>query len=163
SINSSKYHQLNSTEDRLSYLRALSINTLIKEAVEVFMNNEDQILDGSFDHALLEKCRYEAQINDIIKLSVDRIYNSHEVIEKEIAGYEIISQLLRSYTKAVERLHIGSPSNYDKVLVKSLPESTDLSGSDLYEKLLDICTFIASYSDRKAVLSFKKIRGFQLS
>mgnify|MGYP000740058138 CR=1 FL=1 len=35
---------------------------------------------------MLEKSKYEAQINDIIKISVNKIYRSKEVIEKEIAG-----------------------------------------------------------------------------
>jgi dGTPase len=77
-INTKKYHQLKNTQDRVSYLRALAINTLINEAVSVFMNNEDAILKGDFDCALLDKSKYEAQINDIIKISIEKIYQSKE-------------------------------------------------------------------------------------
>lgn len=93
-INTKKYAQLTNTQDRVSYLRALAINTLINEAVQIFMTNEDEILNGNFNVSLLEKSKYEAQINDIIKLSVEKIYQSKEVIEKEIAGYQIINTLL---------------------------------------------------------------------
>ena len=41
-----------------------------------FIENEDLILKGDFHHSLLEKCKYEAQINDIIKLSVEKIYQN---------------------------------------------------------------------------------------
>ena len=42
----------------------------------------------------MDKSNYEAQITDIISLSVDKIYQSQEVVEKEIAGYKIISDIL---------------------------------------------------------------------
>ena len=57
---------LSNAQDRLSYLRALAINTLINEAVEVFIKNEELILEGKFHQALLDKSRYEAQINSTI-------------------------------------------------------------------------------------------------
>src|SRR5690606_36192349 len=69
-INTSKYHTLTNTADRLSYLRALAINTLINEAVELFVENEEDILAGQFHQSLFDKSSYEAQINDIIKISV---------------------------------------------------------------------------------------------
>ena len=72
-INTNKYHLLTSTQDRLSYLRALAINTLINEVVDLFMKNEASILEGKLSKALLELSKYEAQIKDIIKVSVENI------------------------------------------------------------------------------------------
>ncbi|MBT8269975.1 MAG: deoxyguanosinetriphosphate triphosphohydrolase [Bacteroidia bacterium] len=161
SINSEKYHQLNTTQDRISYLRALSINALIKETVEVFMNNEEDILNGNFDHALLDKCRYEAQINDIIKISIDKVYRSKEVIDKEIAGYQVLSQLLSTFTNMVEGFSQNKASNYDKLIKTTLPETVQINGQNMYEDLLNVCTYIASLSDRRAVLIFRKIKGIQ--
>ncbi|MGK0127831.1 MAG: dGTPase, partial [Candidatus Azotimanducaceae bacterium] len=80
-INSKKYHKLKTKKDRVSYLRALAIGNLINEAVKVFLENEDVILKGEYNLSLLDKCKYEAQINDIIKISVEKIYRSKEVIE----------------------------------------------------------------------------------
>jgi len=62
SINTSKYNSLTSTADRLSYLRALAINTLITEAVAIFLENEEAILKGEFHESLFDKSSYEAQI-----------------------------------------------------------------------------------------------------
>ena len=100
-ININKYNQLTTTQDRVSYLRALAINTLINEAVDVFMRNEKLILKGQFSTALLDKSNYEAQIKDIIKLSVSNIYQSKEVINKEVAGFEVLTKLLKTYIIAV--------------------------------------------------------------
>jgi len=84
SINTKKYNAMAYMEDRLSYLRALAINTLITDAVSIFIENEDAILNGTFGVSLLDKSTYKAQITDIIALSVDKVYQSQEVIEKEI-------------------------------------------------------------------------------
>ncbi|MCP4977614.1 MAG: dNTP triphosphohydrolase, partial [Maribacter sp.] len=73
-INTKKYNELAYKEDRLSYLRALAISTLINDAIEVFTKNEEAILEGTFDVSLLDKSKYIAQIDDIIALSVKKIY-----------------------------------------------------------------------------------------
>ena len=102
SINSSKFHGMTMVSDRLSYLRALAINTLVQEATNIFIANEEAIRRGTFDTPLLEKSRFIAQIDDIIKLSVEKIYRSPEVIEKEIVGYRIIDGLLdRTFGKKI--------------------------------------------------------------
>ena len=56
------YNALKTTEDRVSYLRALAISTLIDEAAAIFMAHENTILTGSFTTALLDASQYKAQI-----------------------------------------------------------------------------------------------------
>ena len=99
SINIKKYNNLAYMEDRLSYLRALAINTLISDAITIFIENEDAILNGEFSVSLMDKSKFKAQIEDIITLSVQKIYRSQEVLEKEIAGYRIISDILDVYAR----------------------------------------------------------------
>ncbi|WP_452220181.1 deoxyguanosinetriphosphate triphosphohydrolase [Lacinutrix salivirga] len=161
-INTEKYHQLTNTKDRVSYLRALAINTLINEAVSIFMENEDAILKGTFDSGLLEKSKFEAQINDIIKLSVEKVYQSEEVVDKEIAGYQVINTLLEVYVKAVNNSYNATPSNYDKLIVKSLPNSLDINNDSLYKRLLNVCHYVSLLSDSQAIMTYKKIKGFSL-
>ena len=71
-INTKKYNALTTTQDRVSYLRALAINTLINEAVDLFMKHEMEILSGEFETALLDVSQYKAQINDIITISIQK-------------------------------------------------------------------------------------------
>ena len=158
-INTEKYHQLSNTQDRISYLRALAINTLINEAVDIFIKNEAAILNGEFKTALLDKSKYEAQINDIIKISIEKVYQSEEVIDKEISGYEVLRTLLMVYTNAVNNNINGSPSNYDKLILKGLPKTINIDDDHLYNRLLSVCHYISLLSDSKAILSYNKIRG----
>ncbi|WP_282055588.1 dGTP triphosphohydrolase [Maribacter luteus] len=161
-INTKKYNELAYKEDRLSYLRALAISTLISDAIDVFVANEEAILAGEFDVALLDKSKYTAQINDIIALSVNKIYRSQEVLEKEIAGYKIISDLLDVYTTALVRTNEGVASNYDRLVVNMLPRFYQQTDKPIYRILLNTCCYVASLSDSAAVHLHNKIMGKQL-
>lgn len=159
-ISTAKYHSLQTTSDRLSYLRALAINTLITEASQIFLANEEAILTGSFDQALIEQSAYKAQIDDILKLSIDNIYRSKEVTEKEIAGYQILGSLLEVYVNATENYHAGA-SNYDKLILRAEGNSFDYKNEDQYTRLISICKFVASLTDGNALLKYQRIRGLQ--
>jgi dGTPase len=158
-INSKKYHQLKTKKDRLSYLRALAIGNLINEAANIFLQNESNILNGEFQNSLLDKCKYEAQINDILKISVEKIYRSKEVIEKEVAGYKILSDLLDVFITAINNSYNNKTSNYDKLILLLLPENYLLTKDTLYDRIFSICSFISTMSDSYAKLLHKKING----
>ena len=158
-IDSQKYHSLQHKKDRVSYLRALAIGVLINEAVDLFLDNEEAILKGEFDKGLLDKCKYEAQINDIIKLSVDKIYMSKEVVEKEVAGYKIIADLLDVFVTALNNTFDGSQSNYDTLVLNLLPEEYQQEQENLYNRIMQICSYIAGLSDGFAIRLHKKLMG----
>ena len=161
-INTKKYNELVYKEDRLSYLRALAISTLINDAIDVFAQNEEAILEGTFDVSLLDKSKYTAQIDDIISLSIKKVYRSQEVIEKEIAGYKIISDILDVYTTALVRTKEGRSSNYDKLMVSTLPKFYQRTELPLYNVLLNTCCYVASLSDSAAILLHRKIKGIEI-
>jgi len=158
-INKEKYYSLKTTKDRVSYLRALAINTLIYDAVSVFKTHEDSILKGKFAVSLLDKSKFKAQIKDIIKISIEKIYRSKEVTEKEIAGYHIIKNLLDVFIQASNAIYNENASNYDKLIYRLLPEKYQKENASLYLRLLNIASFVASLSDSSATLLQKKING----
>ena len=161
-INTKKYNLLSTTQDRVSYLRALAINTLINEAVVLFMSNEEEILKGTYSKALLDQSKYEAQIKDIIKLSVENIYQSKDVIDKEIAGFKVINELLKVFTSAVSNNFEGNLSSFDKLILKVFPKNIDIKQDTLYKNLLSVCFYISKLSDRNAILTFNKLKGNHL-
>ncbi len=151
-IDANKYQTLTTKEDRISYLRALAIGNLINDAVRIFIENEEAILKGEFPYALTDKSKYKAQIDDIIELSVKNIYQSREVIEKELSGYQMINNLLDKFITAYNNNYKGKATNYDKLLLKILPEKHHIEKESLYERLLHICHFISMLTDGNAVL-----------
>lgn len=159
SIDIAKYHSLKHKKDRVSYLRALAINTLIQEAVEIFLENEEKILKGEFEKSLLDKCKYEAQINDILKISISKIYKSQEVVEKEVAGYKIIADLLEVFVTSLNNSHDNIMTNYDKLLLNLLPKEYRSESQDIYTRIMSVCTYVSRMSDSYAIRMHKKIQG----
>lgn len=158
-IDTPKYNALTTREDRISYLRALAIGSLINDAVRVFMENEALILQGKFPFALTDKSRYKPQMDDIISLSVKKIYQSREVTEKEIAGYQIIQTLLDRFITAFNNRTNGTQSNYDKLLLRMLPEKFSSDKNTLYQRLLHICHYVSLLTDGNALELFNMIHG----
>jgi len=157
-LNKSKYNQLSKVNDRVAYLRSLAISTLIDEAVIIFLENEKQILTGTFAKPLLDLSAYKAQIDDIIKVSVERVYKSAEVVEKEIAGYTILSTLLDAYSQAYERKIEGNERHYDNLLLKNAGISVTTE-NNCYSYLMKICSYVSMLTDGNALLQFQKIKG----
>lgn len=154
-----KYKSLVTKEDRISYLRALAIGSLINDAVDVFIENEEAILKGEYPYALTDKGRYTAQMKDIINISIKNIYQSREVVEKEVIGYRIINTLLDTFCTAYNNKFDGSASNYDNLVLKLMPEKFITDKMSLYDRLLHICHFVSTLTDGKAVLLYNTITG----
>lgn len=157
-INKDKYNTLTQSSDRLAYLRSLAISTLINEAVTIFLTNEDAILEGKFSESLLDHSSYKAQIEDIIKISIEKVYQSTEVVDKEIAGYTILSTLLDAYTRAFENIKKGNARHYDRLLLKNTPMMLDSTDSN-YDFLMKCCSYVSQLTDGNSLQIFQKING----
>ena len=163
SINTKKYNALTTKEDRISYLRALAIGSLINDAVQVFIKNEPLILEGKFPYSLMDKSRYNAQMKDNINLSVKNIYQSREVIEKELVGYQIIQTLLDKFITAFNNKYNGKTSAYDALILKMLPEKFLQEKEGLYKRLLHICHYVSLLTDGNALELYETINGTKKS
>lgn len=160
-INKAKYSGLKKATDRIAYLRSLAINTLIKEATKQFVENEDAILNGTFSRSLLDKCEYKAQIDDIIKISVEKIYESKEVIEKEISGYHIIATLLDTFTTAFENHYSDRKvRHYDRLILNEFNDSLE-NDATVYQYLMECCSYVSRLTDGNALQIFQKINGIK--
>lgn len=157
-IDTKKYQGLTQPSDRLAYLRSLAIGVLIKEASQLFIENEAAILAGTFESSLLDKSSYKAQIDDIIKISVEKVYQSKEVIEKEIAGYQILVTLLDTFTTAFENREKGQLTHYDKLILSQLQNLPSVTSS-VYDYLMECCSYISQLTDGNALQLFHKIKG----
>ena len=149
-INTHKYSKLQTKEERIAYLRAVAIGALIQDATDIFLQNEDAILAGEFHQSLLYDSKYRHHINDVIDCSVERIYQSDEVVEKEVSGYVVLQHLLDIFFTAIINQENGRETSFDKLLLKKLPEKYRKNGS-LYDKVMGITCYITSLTDSNAV------------
>lgn len=158
SIKTAVYSKLSSTQERLGYLRSLAINALITDAVEIFMNYEGDILNGTFKKSLTDLSKYYAQINDILSITIKKVYQNPEVIQKEIGGYKILRDILDAVVTATVNEFNNTTSSYDQLILKSCT-SMKKENCDLYTVILSACEFVASLTDSRATQLFTIING----
>ncbi len=158
-INNDNYKKLSTKQDRIAYLRALAIGALIQDACEVFIKNEEAILEGNFHQSLLDTGKFKAEMKEIIGLSVRNIYQSASVVEKEIAGYAILQDLLAIYYNVVAHIEKGEKKSYDRLVLRTIPEKYIDEEKSFYENLMGMTCYIASLTDGKAVELHSKFKG----
>ena len=61
-------------------------------------------------------------MEDIISLSVKKIYQSKEVVEKEVIGYSVINALMKVFTQASVNKFYNKENSFDSVILKLVPE-----------------------------------------
>ena len=157
SIDKKKYNSMGLKSQRISYLRALAINTLINEAVTIFIENEEKILAGELETSLMALSKYKVQMDSIIEISIDKVYKSKEVIEKELTGYKVLNFLLKTFTSSVINWREDKVSAFDELALECIPKEYLNKNTDLYSSLLDVSCFIASLTDGLALEWYKKL------
>jgi dGTPase len=98
-------------------------------------------------------------IDEIIDFSVKHIYQSREVTQKEIAGYQILNELLDFFTNAIERINKGKATNLDQLVARSFLKDLNYENEDTADWLINCCSFVASLTDGEAVRIHRKLKG----
>ena len=146
--------------EQIAYLRSSVIGLLIEQCAQVFVNNEQAILDGTFTGSLIKKL--PAQSANAYALcsetAFERIYRSPEVLDVELAGYKIITTLLEHFVDAV----INPDKAYSKQLLNRIPEQYETKAPDVYGRLLAVLDYISGMTDVYALDLYRKITGINI-
>lgn len=147
--------------EKLGVLRALAIGELIEASTEVFLGHEKGILDGSFDKALTDLSRFKDALGVINKVSSERIYRTHTVVEIEASGHEVLPGLLHEFLGAGLELANLSASKKNKNLALLFPEEirSAIAESNRYMIFRNVIDFISGLTDRHALSLYRKIKG----
>lgn len=155
-----------SKNDKIGYLRAKAINDTVTQLADIFMENEQEILDGKLERDLISLIHSSGYLDEIKIISKKEIYSYRSVVEREAAGYEVLGGLLEAFINAVNETYKGNPSWKSKTLMKLLPGQflgTDSRpDEDLYVRLLKVTDFVSGMTDSYAVSLFRKIKGISL-
>lgn len=156
-----KYNQIPTRRERIGMLRAMAINKLVSQATEVFLDNEKGILEGSFDKALIDLCESSKTLEQIIDVSIKKLYRSRKVLEIEAAGFEVIGGLIDQFSKALFNVHYGSPTSREKALWRLIPEYHQIQTNDasIYMMLRNCLDYISGMTDSYAISLYRKIHG----
>ena len=150
-------------KDRIGYLRAVAINELVNELARVFLDEEKNILIGKFENELISEIKRANALKQIKDISIAKIYKSRSVVEREVAGYEVLGGLLDTFIDSYNEAYEGKISSQNKSVFALLPNriSEDIPG-ELYLRLLRIIDFVSGMTDSFAVSLFRKIKGISL-
>ncbi|HMJ69854.1 MAG TPA: dNTP triphosphohydrolase [Cyclobacteriaceae bacterium] len=158
-----KLSEKSGLNEKLGVLRALTIGELIEASTEVFLDNEKGILDGSFDKAITDLSKFKDALGVINKVSVDRIYKTHTVVEIEASGHEVLPGLLHEFITAGVELSNPNASKKYTNLALLFPEETHTaiaeSKGNTYMVIREVIDFISGLTDRHALSLYRKIKG----
>jgi dGTPase len=144
---------------RISYLRAITINKLVQLCKTAFMEQEQELLDGNLNKPLLDllpSTQLQA-IAEIDALSVQKIYNNKAVIEVELAGYNVIGGLLDEFVTA-----LSTPThNKAQKILQLIPSQFEL-GRSHYQNLLSILDYLSGMTDLYAIDLYRKLKGISI-
>ena len=146
--------------EQIAYLRATIIGILIRECTRVFVENEEAILAGTFEGALIS--HIDAPLSDAYKqcskVAIEKIYCSRDVLDIELAGFHVITTLLELMIDAVQ-----SPDKaYSQLLINRVSNQYDINSPTLYGKIQAVLDYISGMTDVYALDLYRKIKGNSL-
>jgi dGTPase len=169
-FNAERYNSVTDQREKISYLRAVAINTLIEACTELFLAKEKEMLNGKFDASLVDILdpSIANPLEDIRQISIKNVYRSKTVLQIEAAGFNVVAELLDLFITAVNDQHIHGKElrkkrPYSEKVISLLPQQFIYSGEDLYLRILKVCQFVAGMTDSYAVSLFKKLKGIELA
>ena len=155
------YREIEDTNEGIAFLRALIINQLVRGCVEVFQDNLNLILEGRYNNVLMNELKQKAvSLDEIEKVSIEKIYNHNTVVQVEIAGYHIMGELLSLFIPAILSVEPGSR---DSKILKLIPyQFTEFETTDSdYEKVMSVLDFISGMTDEFATEMYRKLTGIK--
>jgi dGTPase len=146
--------------EEIGYLRARIIGRLIEETSEIFLQHEEEILQGTYDKPLINELACKPLLDQIKKLSIELIYQNRPVLEIEAAGFEVLGGLLDAGIKAVFK---SDSKHYRKLAALIPPQYINLPDTATdYERIIHITDFVTSLTDQAALGLYRKIKGIEL-
>jgi dGTPase len=153
------YNDIEDSNESIAFLRAKVINVLTQKAADVFLDNRDAVLSGNFNDTLLDNIERDCQPLRIInKISQEKIYQHSTVMQIEIAGYNVLSELLSLMVPAVLK---EKPSHKEQMALKLFPyQFTEYQlTSSSYEKVMSVLDYLSGMTDTYATEMYRRLKG----
>lgn len=152
--------QVTDINEQVSYLRAKVIGELIYRSIDIFEDNYEEIMAGTFSGSLMDclNGKQNEAMQEVGQVSVCEIYNHRSVIEIEIAGYKVMGTLLGEFIDAV----MSPKEKYSKKLLSLVPLQYKPQSESDYHKIQSIVDFVSGMTDVFALDLYRKIKGISL-
>lgn len=147
--------------ERIAFLRAGIINKLINACADVFCNNYEAIMDGTFKSTLIKNLSgtNKEAYDKCTDLAYSRIYHTDIVTQIQIAGFKILGTILKEYTDAV----LKPETYYARNILSVMPEQYQVSKENsMYTKIQTVVDYVSGMTDSYALNLYRKIKGIEL-
>ena len=148
------------TNEQIAYLRSSAIGVLTKACVETFVEHEEEILSGTFQGPLIKQIA--PPVRDAYKKCSEtafaKIYCAKDVLDIELAGYQVITTLVDLMIEAVRYPHKA----YSQLLINRVSHQYDMQAPTLYGKIQAVLDYISGMTDVYALDLYRKINGNSL-
>jgi dGTPase len=150
--------------EKLSYLRSRAINTLTFSAADVFIQRLDLILNGKYESTLVDELQLRSDsLKEIEKISIQKIYNHPTVVEIELAGYNVMKELLSTWIPAAIKTKAERTAPESKVMQLIPEQFGPFEESDSpYSKVMRILDVVSGMTDLYATELYRKIKGIDI-
>ena len=139
---------------KVEWLRGKAISNLIVETQRVFIENEEDILNGTFNSELLQTTVFRDEISECKKYARANIFTSHDKIHAEIIGIEAITGILEEFYKMILK-----PNHPKSKRINNLLETKIDVKLTTYENLINVIDFISDFTDRNIMDFYKILKG----
>lgn len=156
------YHSITDTNEAIAFMRARVINQLVNSSAEVFALRQNEILEGNYNNSLVDDIEPAVKaLKKIQEISVKKIYGHDTVVQVEIAGYNVMSELLELFVPALLK---EKPSHKEEKILGLFPfQFTEFrEAGSRYEKVMSALDHLSSMTDEYATEMFKKLKGFEI-
>jgi dGTPase len=156
------YNDITDTNEAIAFIRAKVINLLANEAVDVFCEHQQQILSGCFNDTLIDHIeKRTGALKTIQDISLKKIYGHDTVIQVEIAGYNVMSELLQLFIPALLKEH---PSHKEEKVLELFPyQFTEFeSAASGYEKVMSALDYLSGMTDEYATEFYRRLKGITI-
>ena len=146
--------------EQIVYLRASVIGKLENECVRAFLNNEETIMQGTFQGSLIDHISplQRMAYKRCAETAFSKIYRSKPVLDIELGGYRIIETLLTQIVDAV----VNPQRFYSKQLLQRVSSQYEIQAHDLDTRIMAVLDFISGMTDVFALDFYQKINGTAL-
>lgn len=146
--------------EKVVYLRSCIIGLLVGECCKIFLEHEEEILEGQFKGCLIDHLS-ERSLKAYRRCSdtaYAKIYRASDVVDIDLAGHQIITELLRKLTDAV----LYPERTYSQLLLSKFPQQYDVNAPTLFEKIQAVIDHISAMTDVYALDLYRKLNGMSL-
>lgn len=146
--------------EKVVYMRACAIGKLENECAQVFVDNEELLLNGQLEGSLtkhMPSLQRDAYAR-CVEVSKKKIYNSKIVLDVELSGYKIMETLMNNLVEAA----VSPDKFHSQQLIRRVSSQYDIQSDSLETRIMAVIDYISGMTDVYALDIYQKINGISL-